>query len=238
MVFWVGFEGPASFYDKASNLAKDIPFETLKIQQNGKIYDLTPGMYKPLPFHHAKKGAPNMEAQGLFYFSKQRSPNPTKNIELKYLVKGDIGEKTVKLDQTNSITFSMNYIIPESFINQNMQINNEYEKDARFNWQATWRDKYVLVALSFLTVLLAILLLVSKDFISKRRILHKSIRIGFLIWVLFWLGWIAGGQVSIIHSRTSYSDYRLKRCYFCPNMGKSSILWLAMSIWSSPRIAK
>ena len=57
----------------------------------------------------------------------------------------------------------------------------------------------MLVALSFITVLLAILLLISKDLISKSRILHKSIRIGFLIWVLFWLGWVAGGQVSIIH---------------------------------------
>ena len=199
LVFWVAFEGPASFYDKASNLAKDIPFDTLKIKQNGTIYDLTPGMYKPLPFHHAKKGAPDMEAQGLFYFSKQISPNPTKNLELQYIVKGDIGEEEVKLDKTNSIVFSMNYIIPESFINQNVPINKEYEKDSRFNWQATWRDKYVLVALSFITVLLAIILLASKDLISKNRILHKSIRIGFLIWVLVWLGWIAGGQVSIIH---------------------------------------
>ena len=104
LVFWVAFEGPASFYDKASNLAKDIPFDTLKIKQNGKIYDLTPGMYKPLPFHHAKKGAPDMEAQGLFYFSKQISPNPTKNLELQYIVKGDIIQAVVsqRLSRTTS----------------------------------------------------------------------------------------------------------------------------------------
>ena len=199
LVFWVGFEGPASFYDKAVKLDKNIAFKTLKIKQNGKIYDLTPGMYKPLPFHHAKKGAPDMEEQGLFYFNKQNFLNPTENIELEYLVKGDIGKKEVKLDQTNSVVFSMNYIIPENFINKDALVNKEFGKDTGFNWQATWRDKYVLVTLSFITVLLAILFLVFKDFISKRRILHKIIRMGFLTWILLWLGWIAGGQVSIIH---------------------------------------
>jgi len=199
LVFWVGFEGPASFYDKAVKLDKNIAFKTLKIKQNGKIYDLTPGMYKPLPFHHAKKGAPDMEEQGLFYFNKQNFLNPTENIELEYLVKGDIGKKEVKLDQTNSVVFSMNYIIPENYINKDALVNKELGKDTGFNWQATWRDKYVLVTLSFITVLLAILFLVFKDFISKRRILHKIIRMGFLTWILLWLGWIAGGQVSIIH---------------------------------------
>ena len=49
------------------------------------------------------------------YHNKQNFLNPTENIELEYLVKGDIGKKEVKLDQTNSVVFSMNYPASSSY---------------------------------------------------------------------------------------------------------------------------
>ena len=53
--------------------------------------------------------------------------------------------------------------------------------------------------MSILTVCGAILVLIFKDFLTRRRKLHTFIRISFLAWILVWLGWMAGGQVSIIH---------------------------------------
>ena len=193
LVVWVGFLGPGSFYDKAKTYEDDMPYHSLIIMQDNKEYSLTPSMYKALPFHHAKN-APELFEQGLFYFSRKDSFNPSKNIKLVYSV---LGDKQTEYNKENNINFELNYKIPEEYINKNITKINKSEDS--FDWKANWSNKSVLVFLSFLTVLIAMFLLSIKDVIVKKRTLHSVIRTGFLIWVLVWLGWIAGGQVSIIH---------------------------------------
>lgn len=193
LVVWIGFLGPGSFYDKAKIYEDDIPYHSLTIIQDNKEYSLTPSMYKALPFHHAKN-APELFEQGLLYFSKKDSFNPIKNIKLVYSI---LGDKQVEYNEGNNVNFELNYKMPEEYINKN---NTKISKsEDSFDWKENWSNKSVLVFLSFLTVLIAILLLSIKDVIVKKRILHSFIRTGFLIWVLVWLGWIAGGQISIIH---------------------------------------
>ena len=62
-------------------------------------------------------------------------------------------------------------------------------------WQASWVDIAILVAaLGVLT-----LIFVFQARLSRSRQLHKWVRNGFLVFTLVWLGWIAGGQLSIVH---------------------------------------
>ena len=190
-VLWVGFLGPGTFYDKTKAYDKDKVFKSLNIVQNGKTYNLTVKMYKSLPFHHSKDG-PKLIEQGLFYFSMEQSFDPTKSFEINYKI---LGDKQTEYTEDNSINFNMHYEIPEMYINQNIEDN--YKEG--FNWVANWQSKTSLVILSILTVLGAALILIFKDFISKNRRMHQVVRTSFLIWVLFWLGWVVGGQVSIIH---------------------------------------
>ena len=149
-------------------------------------------MYKPLPFNHAKN-APDLIEQGLFYFSKAKNLHPSKNIDLQLFIKA---AKELEYKENNTINFMMTYKIPDQYINQNANIE---KIDNEYNWQDTWYNKSSTVILSFLTVLLAAGLLIFKDFYTKNRKIHQSIRILFLSWVLVWLGWNIGGQVSIIH---------------------------------------
>lgn len=192
LVIWVGFLGPESFYEKSKSYEKNTPYKNLQIIQNGKTFNLTPSMYKPLPFHHAIK-APDMVEQGLFYFSKKQNLDPTKNIQLQYSVKAD---KEEEYKNGNTIKFLMNYKIPEQYINQNI---NKSMKDEKYNWKDTWYNKSSIVILSLLTVLSASALLIFKNLFTKYRRVHQLIRVAFLSWTLIWLGWIVGGQVSIIH---------------------------------------
>jgi len=192
LVIWLGFLGPASFYDKSKFYEENIAYKNLQIIQNGKTFELTPKMYKPLPFHHATK-APDLVEQGLFYFSKIQDLDATKEIELKYLVKGD-KEENYKND--NTIKFFMNYKIPERYIIKNKNKDLSYEK---YNWKDTWHNKSSIVILSVLTVFFASALLTFKNIYTKYRSIHQFVRVIFLLWILIWLGWIVGGQVSIIH---------------------------------------
>jgi len=192
LVVWIGFLGPVSFYDKSKSYESDMPYNNLQIIQNGKVFKLTPKMYKPLPFYHAVN-APDLIEQGLFYFSKVQNLDPTKEMELQYLVKGD---KEENYTVNNIIRFSMNYKIPEHYINKNANFN---KSDEKYNWKNTWYNKLYTVLLSLLTVIFAAALLVFKDSYTKYRNIHQLVRVLFLIWVLVWLGWSVGGQVSIIH---------------------------------------
>jgi NosR/NirI family transcriptional regulator, nitrous oxide reductase regulator len=191
LVLWVGFLGPGSFYDQTKSYEDQKEFKSLFIMQDGNKYLLTPQMYKPLPFHHAK-GGPKLIEQGLFYFSKKQSFDPTKSFNLHYKI---LGDKQEEYNDNNNVNFVMNYQIPDIYINtKNKLIDNE-----GFNWQATWKNKLSQVTLAFLTVISAIFILIFKDAITKNRKVHIILRTGFLIWILFWLGWLIGGQVSIIH---------------------------------------
>ncbi len=192
LVLWVGFLGPASFYEKSKSYELDTPYDNLQILQDGKVFPLTPKMYKPLPFHHAVN-APDLVEQGLFYFSKAQDLDPTKEMKLQYLVKGD---KEENYNDNNTIKFLMNYKIPEQYINLNI---NKAKSDEKYNWQDTWYNKSSTVILSILTVLSAAALLIFKNLYTKYRSVHQLIRVVFLLWVLVWVGWNVGGQVSIIH---------------------------------------
>ncbi len=192
LVIWIGFLGPASFYEKSKSYELDMPYRNLQITQDGKEFKLTPKMYKPLPFHHAVN-APDLIEQGLFYFSKTQDLDPTKKMELQYLVKAD---KEESYQDNNTIKFIMNYKIPEQYINQNATLDKAVDK---YNWKETWYNKSTTVILSILTVISAAALLIFKDLYTKYRNIHQFVRVIFLIWVLVWLGWTVGGQVSIIH---------------------------------------
>ncbi len=62
-------------------------------------------------------------------------------------------------------------------------------------WQASTRD---------VTIMGVALLLLTGIFVFQKRLaaspkLHKWVRTGFLVFTLVWIGWIAGGQLSIEH---------------------------------------
>jgi NosR/NirI family nitrous oxide reductase transcriptional regulator len=69
-------------------------------------------------------------------------------------------------------------------------------------WLAVWRVQSVNLAVlaALLTVLVAILVLMQP--LSRRPRLLTVLRLGFLAFVLVWLGWVAGAQVTVINLLT------------------------------------
>ena len=67
------------------------------------------------------------------------------------------------------------------------------------DWQRAWIDQAP--AISALLVLLVVVtgIFLFESVITKRRQLHRWLRIAVLSFVLVWLGWIAGAQLSIVN---------------------------------------
>ena len=55
-------------------------------------------------------------------------------------------------------------------------------------------------------------ILLLQDVISRRRGLHRVVRITFLLWTLVWLGWYAGAQITVVnlitYIHTLVTDFR------------------------------
>ena len=73
------------------------------------------------------------------------------------------------------------------------------EKPAVPVWVEAWRDARVDIAILCGALLVLTLIFVFQDRLAHSRLAHRLVRTGFLLFVLVWLGWAAGGQLSIIN---------------------------------------
>ena len=66
-------------------------------------------------------------------------------------------------------------------------------------WAEAWLESGVELAILAVALIVLTLIFVFQAQLSRNRRLHQWVRTGFLIFTLVWLGWIAGGQLSIVH---------------------------------------
>jgi NosR/NirI family nitrous oxide reductase transcriptional regulator len=66
-------------------------------------------------------------------------------------------------------------------------------------WQRIWVESVVNIAILLALLTVLTLLLIFQDTLGRSRRWHAIVRVGFLSFVLIWLGWIAGGQLSVIN---------------------------------------
>ena len=66
-------------------------------------------------------------------------------------------------------------------------------------WQAIWSAHQVRIAVLGVGLAALTVILFLQDVISRRRRLHRVVRVGFLLWTLVWLGWYAGAQLTIVN---------------------------------------
>ena len=55
------------------------------------------------------------------------------------------------------------------------------------------------IFLLIITISIATLVLIFNNILTKNRKFFLYFRICFLTWILVWLGWVIGGQLSVIH---------------------------------------
>ncbi len=73
------------------------------------------------------------------------------------------------------------------------------ELEATPVWIEAWRDARVSIAILAAALTVLTLIFVFQDRLTRSRRAHRLVRNGFLIFVLVWLGWSAGAQLSIVH---------------------------------------
>lgn len=72
-------------------------------------------------------------------------------------------------------------------------------------WQRIWNDRWVDIGIVLLAIGLLTLIFFFQDWLVRRPRLFGRIRTGFLLFTLFWLGWMVHAQPSVVNVLTFFN---------------------------------
>jgi NosR/NirI family nitrous oxide reductase transcriptional regulator len=180
---FVASNGPYDFLGtKYFRASEGHRFDRLRIVQDGKTFGFVQNNY----FYPS--GFRGRQAAGVFALAADSGFDPVKPWRLEILV-NTVGGNPL------TIPFALDYKIPQTLV----LMPPEPEPPQTPAWIEAWSDARVNVAMLAALLSLLTLIFAFQAALARNRIAHRLVRNGFLLVVLIWLGWIAGGQLSIIH---------------------------------------
>jgi NosR/NirI family transcriptional regulator, nitrous oxide reductase regulator len=183
----------------------------IQFVQGDKTIRLSGRQIKTLPFLHAKQ-APTLSERALVFLPGEGGLDPTQPWEVRLLVGGEGPGK-----EQNFANFNLNYRVPDNLIvtapsapaDVGRQTSGQVaaapgghsatEPDQALAWPAIWSAHRVRITILALGLTVLTVILFGQDYLSRRRRLHRVVRVGFLIWTLVWLGWYAGAQLTVVN---------------------------------------
>ena len=202
----------------------------------------------------------------MLFFNSKAEFNPVEPWQLRLLVGSDA------VSPPSFASFDLTYRVPESYVvkaaaalpsNHKSPGTGSTEPgdemgtpEKALGWQAIWSSHQVRIAILGVGLAALTVILFLQDVISRRRRLHRVIRVGFLLWTLVWLGWYAGAQLTIVnlitYIHTLVTDFRwdylladplvaiLSRLYVgrAVPLGSGRVLWLALPVWRPPGVGQ
>ena len=152
----------------------------------------------------AAEGAPDFKEVALFYEPAGATFDPAEPWRLQLLVQRAVG--ALKKVFT---TFELPYRLPDQYVKVEAPLRpalNEagsslaYQKDTSSElWKRMWERKtgdviILLIAIGVLTIVFF-----AQDELARHRIFGDWFRIGFLLFTLFWIGFYAQAQLSVVN---------------------------------------
>jgi NosR/NirI family nitrous oxide reductase transcriptional regulator len=163
----------------------------------------------------AAAGAPAFKEIGLFAIPPGVAFDPAQPWELKLLVQRAIGA----LDKA-FLTFDLRYLPPEKYLKREQPAVVAAEAPAEQAaapqaaaappaiagdeplWQRIWRSRLLQVGVLGAAILALTGIFFFQDWLVRRPRLFVPLRLGFLAFVLAWLGWLVHAQPSVVNVLT------------------------------------
>jgi transcriptional regulator of nitric oxide reductase/ferredoxin len=190
-LIFVGGRGLYSF--KGTAWRRQGTFDRIQIVQGERTFQLTEAQHRRID-ELASEGAPELRELALFTLPRDRGFVPEEPWRLELLVEARAadGESVYQ-------SFAGTYALPERYITRPEAPPVER---ARPLWQQVWVEQAVDIAILAVALLTLTGILVFQDVIARHRRLWWWLRLGFLSFTLFWLGWYALAQLSVINILT------------------------------------
>jgi transcriptional regulator of nitric oxide reductase/NAD-dependent dihydropyrimidine dehydrogenase PreA subunit len=167
-------------------------FDRVRIEQGARTFVLErkPAHYLYLPFVSAQ-GAPKFDEIGLFRIPAQTGIDVLAPWQVVIVVGDGSGSGTQARE------FKLSYGLPTRFVLPPAEPSAQESLDAP--WRESWRAQAGNIVVLGVGLLVLTVLLIAMHRLTRHARLYQALRIGFLLFTLVWIGWIAGAQLSIIN---------------------------------------
>ena len=162
-------------------------FKRLAVIQNNERYPIEKSQFRNLGFLHGED-KPFFAEAGL-YRIPAGNINPVEPWKLELLIESEIPSENKKI--------YVDYHLSNNYIIQPDGLKKIANKDEPI-WYAAWesqRKNIIILSFSLLILSLALIKMEKLTFNNNFRQIFRNI---YLLWILIWLGWEAGGQVTIL----------------------------------------
>lgn len=182
------------FYSfKGRSFLRTGAFDRIQIVQGEATFRLHRDAYANVERFKAE-GAPELREIAQFVIPATSGFNPAEPWRVDLFVEtgspGGVSRQTV---------IPFDYRLPQSYLNaQTDDRTQEEAKPSAPLWQEVWTARHgtIIAVLALLGILTTVL--VFQDHLARRRRFRDAGRFIFLVVVLVWLGWYAGGQLSVL----------------------------------------
>ena len=182
-------KGPYSFV--GTKVFDTGTFDRVRIEQGARTFVLRrePKLYQYLPFVSAK-GAPKFDEIYLFRIPAEKGVDVLAPWQL--VVAGDGSGPGAQKQE-----FKLGYSLPSRFVLPPAEPSAEESLEEP--WRESWRAQAGNIVVLGCALLVLTGLLIAVQRLTRHARLYQAVRIGFLLFTLVWIGWIAGAQLSIIN---------------------------------------
>ena len=207
LILLVATAGALGFQDPGAD--EPGQFARLRFSQDGQAVPIGPGYLKTLPFLHAKE-APELAERGLLFYAPEDGLDPGKPWRFELVVEGEPPRGADPGAPPPTVVFPLEYRVPERMLLPVPEPEPEPADtaeaagasaamlDGGVDWRPIWESNRGKIAVLATTLGVLVLILSFQEAVSRRRRLRLWLRVVFLAWVLGWLGWYAGAQLTVL----------------------------------------
>jgi len=154
------------------------------------------------------EGAPELKDVDLFRTPADLKFNAANPWTLQLLVGRDTGPTSKVF-----LTFDLNYSVPDAYLtftdakakSSELSTDTGLSQKAEPIWKKMWELKVVEIVLLSISLVVLTVIFFFQDWLVKRPVLQDRVRIGFLIFTLFVLGWYFNAQLSVVNILAMFS---------------------------------
>ena len=204
--FLIMGRGPFSF--KGSGYVRGGIFDRVQVVQDRASIRFRDRGHKRLRQVKAD-GAPKFREVGIFRISSKTKFDPTRPWRLQLLVPRAVG--ALKKAFTS---FELAYRLPEKFVHTesvpvtaasaavastHKAVASQSKARRTDLWQRIWQQKLFDVVILSTAIMVLTVIFFFQDYMVKYPVLTRRVRDGFLLFTLFWIGWYAQAQLSVVN---------------------------------------
>lgn len=182
---------------KGSGYVRGGIFDRIQVRQFGDTFNFRDLDYYRLSDVYAE-GMPRFSEMAIFIIRQQYNFDPGTPWSLELSVKRQTGP----LDSEFAV-FPLEYQLPDQYyIRPATELTEEEWLETQPLWVQVWYQRQFQVAVLGVGLVVLLLILFFQDWLASRPRLIRYIRHAFLTYTLFFIGWYALGQLSIVNVLT------------------------------------